>query len=235
MPYNDIDETVKLYFKSLKDIKSLSKKEEHELIKKYREKKDIKARDKVIEANLKYTCKIAHNYRDRGVDFSFLISEANDALIEALDKFDINRDVKLMSYAKWWVMQRLQTVIENHNRMPMDEIPQEYVNYNMDDFDNEAYTSREYFNSDESLTDNMDEENNAESQHKFIQRITKDLNDREREMIFLYYGLGGEEYNLEDIGLKYSLTKERVRQIIETGFKKIRSASILIDSQYIAR
>lgn len=233
----DIDETVKQYFKSLKGIKSLTKAEEHRLLRKYKMEGDLKARDKVIESNLKYTCKIANNYRGKDFDFSFLISEANDALIEAIDKFDIRRDVKIMSYAKWWIMQRLQSVIDKKNKMPTGELPEENdVSEDMCD-ENEIYTSSiDYFSKYDNFANEMDEEYDTESQHKFICSITNCLNGREKDMIALYYGLiDGKEYTLEDIGKKYGITKERARQIIETGFRKIRSKSILMDSQYIAR
>ena len=101
----DIDETVKSYFDGLKEFKPLSKKEERELLWKYKIGNDISARNKLINANLRYACKMASAYRNRGVSFSDLISEANMGLIEAIDKFDMSNDVKIISYSKWWIMQ----------------------------------------------------------------------------------------------------------------------------------
>ena len=57
------------------------------------------------------------------------------------------------------------------------------------------------------------------------------MDDRERDMINMYYGrLYSESYTLVEIGEKYGLTKERVRQIIEKAFKHIRSEAILADA-----
>jgi RNA polymerase primary sigma factor len=62
------------------------------------------------------------------------------------------------------------------------------------------------------------------------------LSDREADIINMYYGrCGYRENTLEDIGKKYNLTKERVRQIMESAFRKIRSESMLVDNKYLSR
>jgi RNA polymerase primary sigma factor len=53
-------------------------------------------------------------------------------------------------------------------------------------------------------------------------------------MINMYYGrLYSEEFTLEEIGEKYGLTKERVRQVIQKAFRKIRSEAILENNYFI--
>ena len=76
-----------------------------------------------------------------------------------------------------------------------------------------------------------DEYNDNENEiNGIIENLLNVLDDRERDMINMYYGrLYGEPYTLDEIGEKYGLTKERVRQIIEKAFKKIRSEAILVD------
>ena len=120
---SEITDGVKNYFGSLKNSKPLTKKAEKELIIDYKENKNLASRNKLITANLRYACKLASAYRNRGVSFEDLISEANDGLIEAIEKFDVTKDVKLISYSKWWIMQRMQAAIEKRNRMPESELP----------------------------------------------------------------------------------------------------------------
>ena len=143
--FNDVDDTVRNYFNSLKDYKPLTKKEEHELIREYRINHNLNARNRLINSNLKYACKLASSYRNRGISYSDLISEANSGLIEAIDKFDLSKDVKLISYSKWWIMQKMQSAIEKKNRLPEAELPEERESIELDDDNNvmpvhEAYS-----------------------------------------------------------------------------------------------
>ncbi len=231
----EIDAAVKQYFDSLSGFKTLTKEEEHELLREYRYHNDMNARNKLITSNLRYACKLANAYRDRGVSYSELISEANDGLLEAIDKFDIRQDVKLISYSKWWIMQKMQNAITKRNRMPQSEIPSDNEDqYDSDDNEPAVKTKADPF-LDEFIIDddNLEDERNIA---RFIESIMSILSGREADIINMYYGRGGyRENTLEDIGKKYNLTKERVRQIMETAFRKIRSESMIVDNKYLSR
>lgn len=231
----EIDAAVKQYFDSLSGFKTLTKEEEHELLREYRYHNDMNARNKLITSNLRYACKLANAYRDRGVSYSELISEANDGLLEAIDKFDIRQDVKLISYSKWWIMQKMQNAITKRNRMPQSEIPSDNEDqYDSDDNEPAVKAKADPF-LDEFIIDddNLEDERNVA---RFIESIMSILSSREADIINMYYGRGGyRENTLEDIGKKYNLTKERVRQIMETAFRKIRSESMIVDNKYLSR
>lgn len=231
----EIDDTVKLYYDSVKPYTPLSKFEEHELIKQYRLHNDIEARNKVITANLKYACQLANNYRNRGVSYSDLISEANNGLIEAMDKFDLDQDVKFISYSKWWIMQKMQIAINKKAQMPYSELPTDHE-AQLEEGENEtAIVSNQNMFEDTFITE--DEENEDEiNTMEFIEKVLSTVSEREADIINMYYGrCGYEENTLEEIGKKYNLTKERVRQIMETAFRKIRSVSMVEDSKYLSR
>lgn len=232
----EIDSAVKQYYESLSTYKSLTKDEEHELLREYRYHNNINARNKLITSNLRYACKLANAYRNRGVSYSDLISVANDGLIESIDKFDLSQDVKLISYSKWWIMQKMQNAITRTNRMPASELPTETEDQYEDNPDacavvkvkQDAYEERFVIDDD-----NLEDEKNIFS---FIESILSILSDREADIINMYYGrCGYKENTLEDIGKKYNLTKERVRQIMETAFRKIRSESMIVDNKYLSR
>ena len=229
----EIDDTVKSYYDSLKSFKPLSKTEEHELIKQYRLHNDIEARNKLITANLKYACQLANNYRNKGVSYSELISEANNGLIESIDKFDLDQDVKLISYSKWWIMQKMQIAISEKLQMPVSELPTE--NDSQSD-DEDIYVAKTNDARNDTFLTEDEETEEGVNNMEFIEKILSSVSEREADMINMYYGRYGYEKNtLEEIGKKYNLTKERVRQIIETAFRKIRSESMLVDSKYLSR
>jgi RNA polymerase primary sigma factor len=223
----DIDESVNNYFNSLKKFKSLKKSEEQELLKDYFINKNLSSRNLLIQSNLKYACSIANSYRGKGVDFSELISEANNALIDAIEKFDLSKDVKIITYAKWWIIQRLNSCIYNNNITNTSDIPNEHEEQGVND-DGEYETAMKV-NNDAFIYDNIDSDAENEDKKILIEKLLSILNDREREIVSLYYGLYNETCNLEDIGDMFGLTKERIRQIIETSFKKIRSHALLIN------
>ena len=233
----DIDDTVKLYFNSLKDYKPLSKKEEHELLRRYKIQNDIEARNKLIKSNLKYACQLASSYRNRGVGFSDLISEANDGLLEAIDKFDLRRDVKLISYSKWWIMQRMQSAIDKRQRMPESDIPEDTDSKDaVKDSEETVALSLPISPKDNTFIIDTELEEEKKDTKDYVENLMEGLSDREFTMVNMYFGRNTvEEYTLEDIGKMHGLTKERVRQIIEKALTKMRSKAMLSDNVYLSK
>jgi RNA polymerase primary sigma factor len=82
----------------------------------------VEAMNRLIQANLKFVVKIAARYQNRGLSLSELISEGNIGLIKAIEKFDPDKDVKLISYAIWWIKQRITLAVSEKSsliRVPM--------------------------------------------------------------------------------------------------------------------
>lgn len=232
----DVDETVKEYFKSLRDFKPLSKKEEHELLTEYKINHSISARNKLINSNLRYACKLASSYRNRGISYSDLISEANSGLIEAIEKFDLSKDVKLISYSKWWIMQKIQYAIDKKSKIPISELPSEDDSPTTNEDEESMMNSESSHTKDDTFITEIEVDENENDIKGFVENILSALEEREIDMVDMYFGRNGyREFTLDEIGKKYKLTKERVRQIIESAFKKIRGKSILIDSKYLSR
>ena len=67
---------------------------------------------------------------------------------------------------------------------------------------------------------------NKESLSKEVDRALKQLYDREREILKMFFGIGCQEMTLEDIGAKFDLTRERVRQIKEKAIRRAFFASL---------
>lgn len=228
----DIDECVEKYFKNLKQFKPLKKEEERKLIEAYKLRNDISARNKLIEHNLRYACQLANGYRNKGLSFSDLISEANNGLIDAIEKYDVNQDVKLISYSKWWIIQRMQAALERENKIPKESLD---IEEDEESLVNSFYGEYEDIDNAKLSFEEDDFDYNEILNNKYlIEQITSKISPRERDIIYRYYGVNQDEkYTLEDVGKIYGLTRERVRQIIDKSMTKMRSEALLIDSSYL--
>src|SRR5512143_968369 len=88
----------------------LTAEEERELARLYRTAGDGRAAHHLITANLRFVVKVAYEYRSYGFRMADLIQEGNIGLMKAVQKFDPDKGIRLISYAVWWI----RAYIQNH-------------------------------------------------------------------------------------------------------------------------
>lgn len=94
--------SLEIYMKELANSKPLAPEEELELL--IRAKKgDEKARERIIISNLRFVITVAKDYISAGMPLEDLISAGNLGLMKAIEKFDLSKNVKFISYAVWWI------------------------------------------------------------------------------------------------------------------------------------
>ena len=105
MMHNDFrdDTGFRRYLNAVDDFPVLDRAAELKLARRWRSKKDRKAGDDLVQANLRYVVQIALKYRGYGIKVADLIEEGNLGLLEALRRFEPQRKLRFMTYAAFWV------------------------------------------------------------------------------------------------------------------------------------
>ena len=228
---NDFTHTVRVYYDDLKNTKPLTRVKEKRLLR-LSKRGDTKARNELLEANLKFVFDVAKRYSGRGVPMGDLISEGNLGLIKAIEKFDESNDVKFISYAVWWIRHSMLDAIQKRKLTESVELESGVSNDNVfaaklaDDEDDEVdgYNPSPF-------EDEGDTRDKMNKQNALINKMFSSLNQREMKVINHYFGIdGNKKMNLIEIGEELGITSERVRQIKGSAIKKMRSNALLFDN-----
>lgn len=211
------------YFEEVKKYKKrLTQDEEIELAYKIQDG-DKEALDTLVKHNLRFVVSVAKKYRAKtDVSFADLISEGNIGLIRAAQKFDPTRKIKFSSYAVWWIRACINECIDRFKGNIEYNFVDDYQIVNLVEKDGACEDVNEEFEK---------KMNNLQSRRSAIDDLTKCLEEREKKIIMLFFGLydGGKEMNLEEISKEMCLTKERVRQIKDTALVKLKCEALCSD------
>ncbi len=105
-----------LYFRDLNRHPTLTPEEETALLRIIKEdgnSAEVKnlAMQRLIQGNLRFVVSVARKYQGRGLTLLDLINEGNLGLYKAAKRFDLDKDVKFISYAVWWIRQSIQKAL----------------------------------------------------------------------------------------------------------------------------
>jgi len=166
-------------------------------------------KDRLIKANMRLVVTIAKRHSAHADNFFELVSDGNMSLIRAVEKFDFGRGFKFSTYASWAIMKNFARSI------PDDRTHKERF----------VTGHEEVF---EVAPDNRSDENeivaSQERASHSVNRLLQYLEPREREIIRLRAGLDDARgLTLEEIGQRFGITKERVRQLNARAMKRLRT------------
>lgn len=271
----DDENVLSLYLREINRIPLLTRAEEDYYARRAA-KGEQDAKDMLVKANLRFVVNVAKKYQNQGLPLSDLISEGNIGLINAIERFDVDKGYHFISYAVWWIRQAILKAICEKSRMirlPLNranelvqiekvrkeiqgnrgeeaEMKQIAKTLNMDP-DHVAdliNISRElisletpvYAEKDSSLLgDFVEDEGYKQPEELYLEKalredinnILQTLTDKEAEIVQFRFGLNGRSpLSLKEIGDRYNLTKERIRQIEKKALRRLQHP---MRSQYL--
>jgi RNA polymerase sigma-32 factor len=99
-----------MYLSEINHYELLTVEEEQRLARRFK-KGDLMSGHRLVTANLRFVVKVSYEYRSYGIKMSDLIQEGNIGLMKAVQKFDADKGIRLISYAVWWIRAYIQNYI----------------------------------------------------------------------------------------------------------------------------
>ncbi len=269
------------YLEKIKKFPILSEDEENKLVRDFQSTGSLDAAQRLVTSHLRLAAKIALTYRRYGLPMADIISEANIGLMQAVKKFDLSKNVRLATYAIWWIkaaindfvlrswsLVKIGTVAAqkklfyNLNRIKarlglyentalepkvVKEIARELVvdekdviemngrlggdrSLNVaaaDDSDDEKIDF--LVDNRQNLEYNLSRKQEVSLKNKILYQCLSRLSEREQYILKNRLLVDNPE-TLEDIGSKFSISRERVRQIEKKAYEKL-AASVKLAMQ----
>ena len=104
------------YLKDINKIPLLTRDEEYDIAIKAAAG-NVAAREKLVQANLRFVVNVAKKYQNQNIPLLDLISEGNIGLMNAVERFDATKGYHFISYAVWWIRQAILKAISEKSRM----------------------------------------------------------------------------------------------------------------------
>lgn len=171
---------------------------------------DQHALERLVTANLGFVVSVARQYQDNGLSLDDLVSEGNLALMLAAGKWKPEKGIRFVQYAVWDIRKAIERAIEQQGNIIHDAPASVgFTNSRVD-----MAVAKSNRNADESVS--------FLSADMELTGSLGCLNERERKVIILYYGLGTDVLTMMEIAEEMGLKRERVRQIRKKAERKLR-------------
>ena len=224
-----------------------------------------RAKEELMEANLRLVVSIAKRYINHDLSLLDLIQEGNIGLMKAVDRFKYRRGFKFSTYATWWIRQAITRAIADHGRtirIPVHLVETlnrlSRVNRNLVQELGREPTAEELaqrtgmpaskvrlilestrkplsletpIGEDSDLADFLEDRREVspteglvdQDLRRQVEKALAGLSPKEQQILRLRFGIGEEaEHTLEEVGRRFDVTRERIRQIEVKALRRLR-------------
>ena len=180
-------------------------------------KGDKGAKEILIEKNLRLVAHIIKKYYGTQSEQDDLVSIGTIGLIKAINTFDMNKNIKLSSYASRCIENEILMHFRNAKKSAQDISLNETIDT---DKDGNPLTLLDIMSVDDNIIDNLDLKLNSKKLGQFIK---EELNEREQKIILLRYGLDGKEaMTQKSVAKMLGISRSYVSRIETKALKQLR-------------
>lgn len=202
----------------------LSKEDEERLVLEYRNG-NKKARDKLVEHNLRLVVYVAKKFEGSGVNIEDLISIGTIGLIKAVNTFNPEKNIKLATYASRCIENEILMYLRKVNHRRLDISLDEPLNIDWDG--NELLLSDVLGSDGLEINDNIE----LEDERRILYECMAELSDRERLIMNMRFGMGGQEEKTQkevadELGISQSYISRLEKRIILKLKKEIEKQTV---------
>lgn len=265
-PSDAVSDSVRLYLNQIRDIPLLDITTEKQLLESMKNGNET-AKQTLIEHNLRLVVSIARKYRGCGISFLDLIQEGNVGLINAANKYQLERGTRFSTCATWYIRQAISKALIDHSRTirvpghvadllskirqasvkatqelgrePTDKELAAILKVDVSKIQAALDVSQAITSLDSPIGD--DEESNMgelipdtnagnaldalieEANKEIVESVLSTLTEKEAEVLRLRFGINSTHpLTLEEVGQKFEVSRERIRQIETKAMRKLR-------------
>lgn len=196
----------------------LEQKEEEEMIKKLETDEREYARKTLVERNLRLVVYIAKKFENTGIGIEDLISIGTIGLMKSVNTFNSEKKIKLATYASRCIENEILMYLRKNNKIRYEISLDEPLNI---DYDGNELLLGDIVGTDDDL---VEQEMMKSDQRKLFYEALKDLNEREKEILILRYGLSNhDELTQKDVAKLLGISQSYISRLEKKIIKKLRN------------